>query len=457
MSHADPGAQRAAAVAAASLVDRKSGLVNRRIFVDEEIYQLELQRIFRRCWLYLVHEAEIPNPGDFVTVNMGTDPVIVCRGRDGKVSAFMNSCRHRGNVLCRADKGNAKTFVCPYHGWGYDTQGKLVGVPGLKDYYYEKLDRSQWGLPKVAKVESYRGLVFGTLDAEAPSLEDYLGDIRWGLDMMLNQGDLVPVPGIARWTMGSNWKFSSDNATGDMYHGPTTHRSGLMAGHKGGAGTMTEATGAQGLMQALPMFRPENGLTLITEFGHGLNATYVDPKMLDTVSPLSAWRRDPGIIERMGSLRMRLQRGNFLIFPNLFVNFGSRELMLRNPMGPTSIEIWKTTLVDRNLPPEAQRKQVQASNRHFGPAGVFEQDDGENWEYSTRGCESEWAQQFDINYAMGLGHDEIVGGEAGDVPYIPSQMNEHAQLWMYQCWAEYLEADSWADFRRNHVRPQGQL
>lgn len=437
---------------AGQFLNLDAGLVNRRIFVDEDVYRAELKQIFGRCWLYLAHEAEIPNPGDYVTVNMGEAPVIVCRGRDGKINAFMNSCRHRGNILCRADKGNARTFVCPYHGWGYDTSGKLVGVPGMKDYYYESLDRSQWGLPKVAQVDSYRGLIFGTLDPEAPSLEEYLGDIRWGIDMLMNQGDLAPVSGIVRWNMECNWKFASDNAIGDMYHGPTTHRSGIMAGHKGGAGTMTEGQGTGGLMQALPMFRPENGMTLITEYGHGLNATYIDQKMLDSSSPLSAWRRDPAIIERMGPKRMQLQRGNFLIFPNLFVNFGSRELMLRNPMGPNGIEIWKTTLVDRNLPPEAQREQVRNSNRHFGPAGVFEQDDGENWEYSTKGCFGEWAQQYDIHYAMGLGHNPIIRGEEGAAPYIPSQMNEHAQLWMYKVWAEYLNAASWPQLRETHSR-----
>lgn len=457
MPKSNGSVDRSVAAAAAALVDCDAGLVNRRIFVDEEIYRIELNRIFRRCWLYLVHEAEIPNPGDFVTVSMGEDPVIVCRGRDGKVNAFMNSCRHRGNILCRADKGNARGFVCPYHGWCYDTQGKLVGAPGLKDYYHGELDRPNWGLPKVAQVDGYRGLIFGTLDPEAPPLEEYLGNVRWAIDMLLNQGDLAPVPGIARWTMDSNWKFASDNAIGDMYHGPTTHRSGIMAGHRGGAGTMTESGGSQGLMQALPMFRPENGLTVITEYGHGMNATYVDPGRLDLDSPLSAWRSDPKIIERMGPVRMRLQRGNFLIFPNLFVNFGSRELMLRNPLGPTKIEICKTTLVDRSLSPEAQRLQVRNSNRHFGPAGVFEQDDGENWEYSTKGCFGDWAQQYDIHYGMAKGHDDIITDQEGAPPYIASQMNEHAQLWMYRCWAEYLTAEDWPALRKSHARPQGRV
>jgi len=456
MSKSSGRVDRAKAIAAAELVHAESGLIDRRIFVDEEIYRLELQQIFARCWLYLAHESQIPNTGDYVTVNMGVEPVIVSRARDGKINAFINSCRHRGNIVCRADKGNAKGFVCPYHGWAYDNEGKLVGVPGAKDYYHNELDRKAWGLPKVAQVDSYRGLIFGTFDSEAPSLDNYLGDMRWGLDLLLNQGDLVAVPGIARWRLNCNWKFVADNSIGDMYHGITTHRSGIMAGHRGGAGTMTEANDSQGLATSLAMFRPDRGFTVVTEYGHGFNASYIDEKLLDSSSPLSAWRRNPEVVKRMGPKRMRVQRGNMNVFPNLFVNIGSRDLLLHNPLAATQTEAWKTVLVDRNAPPDVQRKQVNASNRHFGPGGVFEQDDGENWIYSTKGCLGPVSQQYDIHYAMGLGHGEVVRQE-GTPPIIENLVNEHAQLWLYRCWAEYMAAEGWPQLQTDHLRPEGRL
>src|SRR5665213_2792057 len=124
-------ADRAAAYA--RYVDRSRGLVNRKIFVDPEIYQVERENIFARCWLYLAHETQISKPNDFVNVFMGEEPVIVCRDGDGTVHAFINPCRHRGNKLCRVDAGNAKAFVCPYHGWTFDTRGDLQGVPGHRD------------------------------------------------------------------------------------------------------------------------------------------------------------------------------------------------------------------------------------------------------------------------------------------------------------------------------------
>ena len=113
----------------AGLVDTRAGLISRRIFIEPEIYERELERIFARCWLFLCHESQIPRPGDFLTTYMGEDPVLVMRDSDGRVGAFLNICRHRGNRLCRADAGNAATFTCAYHGWTYRDDGQLVGVP----------------------------------------------------------------------------------------------------------------------------------------------------------------------------------------------------------------------------------------------------------------------------------------------------------------------------------------
>jgi phenylpropionate dioxygenase-like ring-hydroxylating dioxygenase large terminal subunit len=215
-----------------SLVDIKKGLVSRELFVNSELYEQELEKIFAKSWCFLVHESQIPNPSDFVAAYIGEDPVLVVRDSRGKINAFLNTCRHRGMRVCRADAGNAAAFTCTYHGWTYGNDGKLVGVLGYKEYYYEELDMEQWGLVPVAQVDSYKGMIFGCFDPYAPSLPEYLGDMIWYLDFLFDrcEGGAEVIGGVFKWVMPCNWKFAADNFVGDSYHFPITHISALKVG-----------------------------------------------------------------------------------------------------------------------------------------------------------------------------------------------------------------------------------
>ena len=160
------------------LIDNKTGRQSRLIFHEQEIYEQEQEQVFGRCWLFLAHESQIPEPGDYFRTFMGEDEVLVVRQKDHSIKAFLNTCTHRGNRLCKADKGNARQFVCSYHGWSFADDGSLAGVPLEEEAYHNQLDKSKFGLTSVAQVSSYKGLVFGNFDPEAPSLEDYLGEMK---------------------------------------------------------------------------------------------------------------------------------------------------------------------------------------------------------------------------------------------------------------------------------------
>ena len=109
---------------------------------------------------------------------MGEESVILCRDREDHIQIFLNSCTHRGMKVCRYDEGNTPVFSCPYHGWSFATDGKLVGVPYFKDAYQETLDKSKWGLISVPQMYNYKGSIWATWDETAPPFLDYLGDMK---------------------------------------------------------------------------------------------------------------------------------------------------------------------------------------------------------------------------------------------------------------------------------------
>src|SRR5579859_7225533 len=240
----------------ASLVDADRGLINRRIFIEPEIYEEEQRQIFARCWLFLCHDSQIPLPGDFLTTSMGEDPVLVVRDSAGDVHAFLNVCRHRGNRLCRADAGNAASFTCAYHGWTYGNDGKLIGVPYQREFYQDRLPRDEWGLMPVARVDSYKGLIFGCFDPGAPGLADYLGEMTWYLDAFFDRREGgIEIVGGHKWVMPCNWKFPAENFGGDAYHVGWSHLSAVKTSFSSGVTTKPNTTGV--------MVSPGNGHVLI--------------------------------------------------------------------------------------------------------------------------------------------------------------------------------------------------
>ena len=198
--------------------------IAREMFTEPELFDLEMELIFEKNWIYACHESEIAHKHDFMTMRAGRQPLIITRDGEGRLNALINACQHRGTTLTRVGKGNQSTFTCPFHAWCYKSDGRLVKVKAPGEYP-EDFDKATRGLKK-ARIESYKGFVFVSLDVDgSDSLQDYLGDAKVFFDMMVAQsatGELEVLPGKSSYTYDGNWKLQNENGL-DGYHVSTVH------------------------------------------------------------------------------------------------------------------------------------------------------------------------------------------------------------------------------------------
>ena len=390
----------------------EQGLVPLAIINDEEVYRAELDRIFGRCWVFVAHESEIPEPGDFVQRYIGEDPFIITRDDAGEINVLFDACIHHGAQVCRAEKGNASQFECPYHGWTYDSAGRLIGVPH-RTRAYKGMPVESMRLHRAAQIDTYRGLIFACLDPETESLADYLGDFRWYLDIHLGlcEGGMTVVGEPNRWRIDADWKTAAENFCGDSYHTQTLHRSildmGLVA--KGGVGS--------GGMNDIHVTEISGHSTSLRRTGPGTDTLFAYPEPLKSTLTMPDLDGAQQEVAR-GSL---LHTGN--VFPNLSMihlpavdspdkpsttYFGLRQWQ---PRGPGKIEVVSWNLVPAPASEEYRREATKIAVASFSPSGNFEQDDAIVWASIARNADSILARRGTarLNFQMGL--DGI--GEAG--------------------------------------------
>ena len=207
-------------------VDPDAGVfrVARKAFIDQEVFEAERALIFDKCWLYLGHASELPKKGSFVTRPVAGRNLIFNRDAEGEFHAFLNSCPHRGSMVCREQSGTTKNFTCSYHGWVFGANGKLRDLPGIESYAEGFNANGETDLVKVERFEQYRGLWFVCFDVCAVSLLEYLAGATEYLDLIADQSDagLEIVAGRQEYAIKANWKLLVENSF-DGYHALSTH------------------------------------------------------------------------------------------------------------------------------------------------------------------------------------------------------------------------------------------
>jgi PAH dioxygenase large subunit len=377
-----------------ALVRPADGMISRRIFADPEVFAMEQERIFGRAWFFLGHESEIPKPGDVVTRQCGMDPVLLLRDEAGTVRAFLNSCRHRGMRLCRSDRDNLRLFRCPYHGWTYNTKGDLLAAAGEHHYGEGELDRGALGLIPVARLGSYHGLVFGTWDSNAPSLEQWLGDMRWYMDIIFGRTGEIEFVGVPQiWEVDCSWKFATDNFT-DNFHVFYTHQS------------LVEL----GMLPTDPDFA-SHGHMVTLKNGHVLHFVQGPPDdaYRGLGLPKELW---PRFEKHLGPTQAKIAQTHGYSAGTMWPNFhwlqlvtagdmqappiGILNLRLEIPISPTRTRMYSWFAIDKDASPEYRKLSYETYVRTFGPAGIFDQDDMENWEECTAVARGPAAKRYSL-------------------------------------------------------------
>ena len=377
--------------------DQRRFRVNREAMTSEQVYCEEIEKIFGRCWLYVGHESEIPNPGDYVRRPVAGRPLFMVRGaKSRQVNVFHNSCTHRGAVVCRTDKGTSKVFQCFYHAWTFDSEGTLVGVPGV-DAYSDDFDKGTLGLARVARVASYRGFVFCSFDPEIVELIDYLAGAREYLDLVVDamDGELQIVPGTNAYGMQANWKLLVENSI-DGYHAMSTHDTYFK--YLVSLGTDL-SVGVNGVTKALG-----NGHAVLEYLAPwGRPVAKWEPlfgeEAREEIAGIRARLVEKHGEERAG--RMCDVNRNMLIYPNLVIN-DIMAITVRTfmPTSPTSMEITAWEAAPKDELPELRQRRLDSFLTFLGPGGFATPDDIEALESCQQGFASGGVEWNDISRGM---------------------------------------------------------
>lgn len=428
----------------ADLVDPKTGWVSRRVFTDPALHALELERVFAKSWLFVGLVQEVPQPGDYVTRIMGDDPVILSHGKDGRYRVFLNSCPHRGAMVCRADRGNSPSYSCPYHGWTYENTGKLLATADVFEAYKGRVDFNHYDLV-TARTATYAGLVFATFDDELPSLEEYLGNARWYIDMFFDRTPrgLEVLGAPVRWRARKNWKYGAINFAADgphalAAHGPITR---TILGNFSMPMEMLKQLAVDG-----PAVRAGNGHGIIFIDGPPGMPTWTG--FAPECVPLYRQRLTPGHIQVME----HMFNGVMTIFPNMswvhfplafgpnemFVNFFNLRVWQPTAAGET--EIWSWFLADKEASEAYKQASLRIGINTFTAAGTFDQDDAEAWAAIDAGSRGTIGKRMMSSYQMILAsEDERLKDFPGPGEAYRSTYSEMSEFGLLLEWRRRME------------------
>ncbi|MGY4721554.1 benzoate 1,2-dioxygenase large subunit [Naumannella cuiyingiana] len=351
--------------------------IDRRIFTDEELFELEMTYIFEGNWIFLAHESQVPEAGDYYTTSIGRQPIVITRSKDGTLNCLINACTHRGAMLCRRRTDNRITLTCPFHGWTFRNDGKLLKVKDPDGAGYpESFDTDgSHDLTKVARFESYRGFLFGSLNPDVAPLAEHLGDTRLIIDMLVDQSPegLEVLRGSSTYTFDGNWKVQAENGA-DGYHVTATHWNYAATTSRRGTGESKNDTKAVDAGK----WGKQGGGYFSFDNGHLALWTW-------TANPQDRplWDRREELIEQFGEAKGDFMvRGsrNLCLYPNVYLmDQFSTQIRRFTPISPDRTEVTIHCIAPKGESQAARTARIRQYEDFFNASGMATPDDLEEF------------------------------------------------------------------------------
>ena len=349
----------------------------RNIFTDPALFELEMKHIFEGNWIYMAHESQIPNKNDYFTTFMGRQPVFIARNRNGELNAFINACSHRGAMICRHKRDNKSTFTCPFHGWTFNNNGKLLKVKDPDGAGYPETFNKEGShdLTRVARFESYRGFLFGSLNPDVKSLTEHLGESTKIIDMIVDQSPqgLEVLRGSSTYVYDGNWKLQTENGA-DGYHVSAVHWNYAATTNRRKEAVVKDDVRAM----SAGGWAKQGGGFYSFEHGHLLLWTnWSNPEDRPN------WERRAEMAAEFGQARAdwMVQRSrNLCLYPNVYLmDQFSSQIRTYRPIAVDKTEVTIYCIAPKGEAPEQRTHRIRQYEDFFNASGMATPDDLEEF------------------------------------------------------------------------------